>query len=183
MVTNTKSSRVKKEKKPIEKKGVNERQELFCQYFVFNDELRGNATQCYNEAYEYKLEDLPDDDAVWKGKKLIKASTRARATNVCSVEGRRLLRNPRIQDRLVILRNELLSDAIVDSKLAETIIQSDSYSARMMAIVEYNKLKQRVTQKVDLTSKGEAIKYKEVGLMSPTEIDEYLREKLTGSAG
>lgn len=154
MVTNTKSSRAKKK---IKEKGLNTRQELFCQYFVFNDVLRGNATLCYNEAYGYKLDELAEDDAVWEGKKLIEKSSRDKAYNLCSVEGARFLRNPRIQERLVKLRNALLNDEVVDSKLAETIVQDDSYHARMMAISEYNKLKQRITEKVDLTSKGEAI--------------------------
>lgn len=138
-------------------KALNEKQELFCQYFVLNDLLRGNATLCYNEAYKYDLDELPDGDAVFKKGKLIEKSTHGKAYNLCSVEGARLLRNPRIQIRLTTLRNTLLTDEVVDSKLAEVIVQDKSYHARMMGISEFNKLRQRITEKVDLTSKGEAI--------------------------
>lgn len=123
---------------------LNERQELFCQYFVFNDALRRNATRSYAEAYRYNLHEL--EGVEYK-----------KAESVCAVEGSKLLRKPKIQKRLVQLRNELLTDEVVDSKLAEVIVQEDSYHARMMGITEFNKLRGRITDKVDLTSKGEPI--------------------------
>jgi hypothetical protein len=48
--------------------GLNVRQELFCMYYVMNDELRGNATLSYAEAYGYDLDDrekYPRDDAIY----------------------------------------------------------------------------------------------------------------------
>ncbi len=168
MVTNTKSSRAKKKVRGTKsfnskKEKLSQLEELFCQYFVNNDELRGNATKCYAEAYNYKLDELSHDDAIWEYEdgertKLIEESSYAKSINVCAVNGNRLLRRAKVQTRLTILRVALLNDDVVDSKLAETIVQNDSYHARMMGIAEYNKLKQRITDKIDLTSKGEPIK-------------------------
>jgi hypothetical protein len=132
--------------------------ELFCQLYVKNAELFGNGTQCYAEAYGYKLDSLsdkrPTDDL---GKETGEPSERQRAENVCAVEANRLLRTPKIQDRLTILLNEMLKDTVVDAELAKVILQNENPAAKMTAIREYNKIRQRITEKVDLTSGGEKV--------------------------
>lgn len=134
------------------------RDELFCQYFVNNDELRGNATHSYAEAYNYKLDTLSKDDAQRNEMGgIIVPSSYARAINVCGVLGHTLLRNPKIQQRLIELRNKLLRDEVVDAELAKVITQDTSIYAKVQGISEYNKLRSRITEKVDLTSKGEPI--------------------------
>lgn len=153
-----KKAKKKREEKPSE---LNETQELFTQFFIFNDELRGNATRCYAEANGIDLDELPRDDAMYSGKgknrKLISASKYDKSMNVCSVMGHKWLRQVKIQDRLVVLRNELLKDEIVDSQLAKVIMQEDSLHAKMMGISEYNKLRSRIIEKHDVTSDGEPI--------------------------
>lgn len=145
--------------------------ELFCQYFIFDVHLRGNATLSYAEAYDYKLDELPDDDAVYEEAeeysdeegnskkrsrhgKVIEPSTRTKAYNVCSVEGRRLLRTPKLKLRLTELLNEFLSDKNVDAELAKVILQDEERPAKVAGIREYNKLKQRIVDHHDVTSQG-----------------------------
>ena len=107
----------------------NQRRELFCRYFTQNDELFNNATLSYAEAYEYKLDEL-SEEAVYsepdeKGhREKIDDSEYTKAYNVCSVNGHRLLRSAKIQERIVALRNELLKDDIVDSELSKVIKQN-----------------------------------------------------------
>lgn len=168
MTTKTpKKKAAKKAVKTPKENPLSIQEELFCHYFVINDDLRGNATWAYAEAFEYKLNDLPDDDMVWesydeetgKGRgKIVVPSTKAKAINVCAVQASYLLRKTKIQDRKIQLLNSLMRDDYVDSRLVHWIQDDKEPSASIAAIREYNKLKQRVVEKVDLTSKGEAIK-------------------------
>lgn len=144
----------KKTKKPIKKnKTLSIQQELFCHFYVVNDELRGNATHAYAEAYGYKFDEMPYDDAIYEeydeetgeGKgKMLEPSTRDKAINVCAAEASRLLRNPKIQDKKVELLNTLLKDDYVDSRLAYWIQNKFEPATSIAAIREYNKLKKRV---------------------------------------
>jgi len=135
------------------------KEELFCRYYVQNEDTRLNGTWSYALAYGYDLEGLPDNDAVYSepdeegNKKLLIRSTRARAENVCAVEARRLLRKPQIDKRLTELFNEILVDDIVDRELAKVIIQDHDKAPKVRAIQEYNKLRTRITEKVDHTHK------------------------------
>lgn len=150
----------------VEQKGAldNVNHELFCQYYVNNSILFGNATQSYNEAYKYNLDDLPDDDAVYDtdkksktyGKKLEK-STYEKAYNVCSVEGARLLRNPKVNARIVVLLNELLTDEVVDGQLAKVIMQDKDIGPKVQAIKAYNDIRGRVIKKTDITTMGDKV--------------------------
>jgi hypothetical protein len=143
--------------------GLNINQELFCRYYTQNTEIFGNATVAYAEAYDYRLDELPDDDAVYAvrtgddGKPervLVEPSTRAKARNVCGVEGHRLLKNPKVLERITALLNEMLTEEVVDAELLKVILQNHDLGPKVRAIQEFNKVRQRVTQKVDLTSGG-----------------------------
>jgi hypothetical protein len=59
--------------------------ELFCQLYVKNEELFGNGTLCYAEAYNYKLETLSHEETRDEGGQLIEDSEYDKAYNVCSV--------------------------------------------------------------------------------------------------
>ncbi|HEY1757943.1 MAG TPA: hypothetical protein VGG72_21415 [Bryobacteraceae bacterium] len=131
--------------------------EQFCQLYVKNEELFGNATLCYAEAYHYKLESLSHKETRDDDGNLIEASEYDRAYNVCSVQGHALLRTPKLQDRIYRLLNEMLKDDIVDAQLAKVILQDDKLEPKIAAIREYNKIRQRITEKVDLTSGGERV--------------------------
>lgn len=165
----------KKKKKVAKKKSLivpfeiigdelNACQEAFCNYYTGNDILFGNATLCYAEAYRYNLDMLDHDDAkfVLVDKKTgkqekIEDSSYDKAYNVCSVSGFRLLRNPKIQTRINKILNEMMRDDIVDTEIMHTIRQRTDYSAKMSAIKEYNKIKDRITSKTDITSGGEKL--------------------------
>jgi hypothetical protein len=131
--------------------------ELFCQLYVKNEELFGNGTQCYAEAYNYKLESLSHEQVRDEEDNLIEDSEYNKAYNVCSVQAHVLLRMPKVQQRITALLNEMLKDDIVDAQLAKVILQDEKLEPKISAIREYNKIRQRITEKVDLTSGGEKV--------------------------
>src|ERR1700679_2468576 len=132
-------------------------QELFCQLYVKNEELLGNATLSYAEAYNYKLETLSRESITDDKGKKIEDSEYDKAKNVCAVEGHRLLRMPKLQERITVLLNEMLKDEIVDAQLAKVFLQNKRLDPKISAIREYNKIRQRITEKVDVTSGGEKV--------------------------
>jgi len=141
-------------------KKLNLKQDLFCQYFVKNSELRGNATLCYAEAYGYDLDSMSTENErvqEWDENKEAYVevekhgtSERARAETVCSSNGRYLLRNHRVQDYITKLYNELLRDDVVDRELAKVILQDDKLESKVSGIREYNKLKKRITDLIEV---------------------------------
>ena len=111
----------------------NARQEVFCRFYAQNNELFGNGTNSYAEAYGYDLESLskediydatPDEDGNIMQGEIIEESPYKKACNVCAVEASKLLRKPKIQERITVLRNEWLTDATVDGELASVIQQN-----------------------------------------------------------
>lgn len=156
----------------VDADGLNPRRILFCQYFVFNDLLRNNATFCYGEAYDFHLDELPNDDAKYKGtgknREMVEASTYSKACNTCAVNGLRLLRNTKIQEYLVKLRNIWLSDDIVDSELAKVISQNEDYAPKVAAIKEYNKLRKR-TDPDNLPPGESVVQYIQINVHDPIE--------------
>lgn len=141
--------------KPIK---LNKRKELFCQFYVKNKETFCNATESYAEAYDFKLDTLDttrekDPDNPMKDL----PSEYDRAYRVVAVEGSRLLRKVDIQDRITQLFNELLRNDIVDGELSKLIVQDSDWDVKVAAIKEFNKLKARITEKVDHTTLGKEI--------------------------
>ena len=147
------------------------KQEKFCRLYTQNKALFGNATLSYAEAYNYNLDELDKTDVKYeyyeenglKKTKIIEESSFTKAYNVCASNANRLLRNEKITPFLTKYLNEVLTDEIVDSNLAEIIINGKD-ADRVSAIKEYNKLRQRITEKSDITSGGEklAIKFDSV---------------------
>jgi hypothetical protein len=132
------------------------KREAFCQYYTKNQEMFGNATRSYAEAFGYKLDELSRVvQYKGKGKKRKKLpSEYDLACNVCAVEGGKLLRNPQIQERITSLLNELLRDDIVDSQLAKIITQDADLQSKVRAINEYNKVRGRIIDKTrDVTER------------------------------
>lgn len=167
-----KKTKLKKKGKTKEgnskKTKLNAKELLFCYFYTQNSETFGNATRSYGEAYDYKLDTLSHevirDDETWDKEKglaipgeILEESDYQKACNVCAVEGARLLRSPKIQDKLTDLLNDLLIDRIVDRELAKVIMQDTERPAKVAAIREYNKLKQRILDKAEATLKVEAI--------------------------
>jgi hypothetical protein len=106
---------------------LNPKHELFCQLCVKNAELFGNATKCYAEAYGFKLDELsherPTDEETGEP---IGNSEYTIAERTSAVNGSKLLRSTKIQDRITILLNEMLKDVVVDAELAKVILQNDN---------------------------------------------------------
>lgn len=133
--------KVKKAKhSDIRAKGLNAHQELFCQYFASDREFFGNGVQSYVEAY--------DVDVTQKG-----------SYDAARVNASKLLTNANILKRIdEIMEHATLNDQFVDKQLAFVIAQSNDLTNKVAAMKEYNKLKQRIVDKVDMTSKGERVK-------------------------
>lgn len=141
---------------------LNAKQEYFCRLYTQNSELFGNATMCYAEAYGFDLDSLsrerpcdlePDHEHMPS----CPPSQYTVAYQTCSSNGSRSLRNAKIQRRITELLNEFMRDDVVDAQLVKTILQDHKLDAKVAAIREYNKLRQRIVEKVDHTSKGKEI--------------------------
>jgi hypothetical protein len=127
------------DKEPEETKALAERQELFCRYFASDREFFGNGVQSYAEAYDIDL-------------------TKKGGYNTAKVNAHRLLTKANILKRIdELFESRGLNDQFVDKQLEKLITQDAEYAAKIAAIKEYNALKSRITNKLDLTSKGRQI--------------------------
>lgn len=137
---------------------LNPQQELFCRYYTQNSEFFGNATLSYAEAYGFDLDSLDRTrEKDEKGKDIPGTSQYEKTYNVCSANGARQLRKDKIQLFIRKCLNEMMTDEVVDGELVKTILQNYELPSKMAAIREYNKLKQRITEKTDITSGGKPI--------------------------
>lgn len=133
-------------------------QELFCKYYTQNTELFGNATLAYAEAFDYKLHELSlEQEKDDKGNKIPRSSEYEKTYDVCSAAASRLLRNVKIQRLCRKYLNELMRNDVVDSELVKVILQNYDLAPKVAAIKEYNKLKQRIIDKIDHTTKGKPL--------------------------
>lgn len=130
-------------KKPVQKKEkLNLKQEAFCQLYVMPDkDFYGNGVECYLEAYGAD-------------------KSKPNWYKIACTDASRLLSNAKVCERI----NELLSagglnDEFVDKQLLYMITQHADGSMKLGALREYNKLKQRIVEKIDATSKGKAIPF------------------------
>lgn len=114
--------------------GLNLQQERFCQLYV-SKEFFAHGTESYSEAYGIKLD--------------------AESYNTCKTNASRLLLNADILARI----NELLdlsgmNDEFIDKQLTFVATQNADLNAKMKAIDSYNKLKARITEKLDIKTNG-----------------------------
>jgi hypothetical protein len=109
----------------------NKKWEKFCNVYVSETEFFGNGTQSYIEVYK------PKKVGNWY------ASARSCA--------QRLLTYVDIIDRInKLLQLDGLNDTAVDKQLAFIIAQYSDLPSKIAAIREYNKLKQRITDKSEM---------------------------------
>jgi hypothetical protein len=122
---------------PIEeekKEKLNAHQELFCKLYATDRELFANGTQAYIEAYDIDI-------------------NKPGAYNGAKSSAFNLLTNTDILKRIdELLELGPLNNQAVDRELAFVIEQKADFSSKVAAIREYNRLKQRVTDKLDLTA-------------------------------
>lgn len=155
-------------------------QEKFCRCYTQNQELFGNATLSYAEGYGFDLDNAPRNDAIYdtSTKEKLEDSTYDKMYNTCSVGGSRLLRNDKIDKRVRELLNEMLLDEVIDAQLVSIILKGAKDADRISGIREYNKLKQRVTDKLDLTTLGEKINISPEHVALAKKYEEELKGKL-----
>lgn len=152
---------------------LTEKQESFCQYYAQLSDTYNNGTWSYALGYGHDLENADKENAIWefpdqkdKGK-IITPSDYDRMYNLCSVEAHRLLRTPKILDRIQSIKATWVEDdKIIDSRLMD-IIQRGKDTDALAAIKHRNELKNRVTKKLDVTSAGQKL-----NPFSELEVDE-----------
>lgn len=120
----------------IPKKELNERQEKFCRLYATDEEFFGNGVQSYLQVY-----DIDRNKTDWYH------TARSAATQLLS----NIAVCARISD---LLQEGGLNDNFVDKQLQFLITQFDDKTNKLGAIKEYNKLKQRIVDKQDVTSGG-----------------------------
>lgn len=114
---------------------LNPKQELFCQLYSTDMEFFGHGTNSYMQAYGLTREQ----------------------ENTARTNASLLLTNPNILARVRELMDLFMSDEVADKELAFVVLQRADLNAKVSALREYNKLKARITEKIDHTSGGEKI--------------------------
>ncbi len=121
-------------------KGLNIKQKAFCELYTQSIEFFGNGVQSYIEAYN------PDTSKPnWYN------SARSSAHN--------LLTNTDILSYIdKQLESDGFNDQFVDKQIKFLMTQNADFSNKLGAIREYNKLKARIKDKLELTGKdGESL--------------------------
>lgn len=144
MIDPTKPLEINEETAPVQQIDVtddklNERQELFCQYYATDREFFGNGVQTYIEIYE------PDTRKPnWYKSACASAS--------------QILANIKVAKRInELLEGNGLNDNYVDKQLEFLVTQHADFKAKLGAIKEYNALKTRILQKIDHTTLGKEL--------------------------
>ena len=118
---------------------LNERQEKFSQLYATDTEFFGNGVQAYLEVY-----DIDTSKPNWY-------------KTACAASSQ-LLRNIKVCKRInEILEEQGLNDEFIDKQLLFLITQHADFGNKLGAIKEYNKLKQRIVDKTDITTNGKDI--------------------------
>jgi hypothetical protein len=132
----TKLDKLEKEDTP---ESFTTKQELFCLLYVTDAAICGNATQCYIKAYGLDQSNEKDYH-----------NARVSSSN--------LLANLSIKVRMnEILQAQGFNNEFIDSQLLYLVKQNEDLSTKRGAINDYNKLQQRIIDKIDHTTKGDKI--------------------------
>lgn len=153
------------------------KQEAFCRYYTQDSELFSNGTLSYAKAYGHDLENASRNDSVWllkdgrevtkelydelksdetAGAKKIKESSYERMHANCRSYASRLTTNDNIIKRVRQLLVEQMTEQAIDARLTSIILKGEDKDS-IQAIKEFNKLKQRIVEKRDITSNGKEI--------------------------
>ena len=127
------------------------RQRKFLENYLLNDEMRGNWVESYAEAYGYDFNTFKDDDAVYDdGWKQVALSSRQKAYQCCGAAASRLLKNVKIQEAKTAILNASMKEAIVDAEMFWLILYG-KWEQKLWAIKEFNRLKGRIKDKMELS--------------------------------
>jgi hypothetical protein len=121
--------------------------ELFCQNFVKNPETFNNGMRTLAFVRNQNPDKNEDEDE----------KTHFNRINVLRNNASRLLTKANIEQRIRFLFLELFDEVEVDKQLSKVIQQDNSWSSKVDAIREFNKLKQRIVEKTDITSGGKPL--------------------------
>ncbi len=133
---------------------LNPKQKMFAELYV-SKEFHGNGFECYCEVYD------PDISARnWKA-------------NACSAASQ-ILRNTKVCDYInLMLCSAGLTNEFVDKQILFLITQNADFTAKTSMIKEYNKMKKRTSDRLELTGKnGGAIKHQ----LTEAEIDKKIKD-------
>jgi len=114
---------------------LNPKQKLFCKLYATSNEFFGNGVKSYIKAYNPNRS-KPN----WYKTAKTDASRLLTNANLCSYIGE-------------LLDSSGLNDAFVDKQILFLITQYSDYNSKIKAIQEYNKIKRRITETVELKSK------------------------------
>lgn len=107
------------------------RQRKFCELYALDTRFMGNGVQAYLEVY-----DIDQSKPGWY-------------KSACACASK-LLSNAKVFNHInSLLESNGLNDASVDKQILYLISQHSNLGAKMSAIQEYNKLKNRITAKVE----------------------------------
>lgn len=138
---------------------LNLKQEEFCRLYATEKEFFGNGVETYLEVY-----DVDTSKPNWY-------------KTACACASR-LLSNAKVIDRISeLLEEEGLNDVFVDKQLKFLLTQHADFKSKLGAIKEYNKLKQRITEKIDHTTKGKPIPLLHVLYNSSNQEDSETQEE------
>lgn len=135
-----KRKRIKKKSRHIAdliSEKLNEKQKLFCELYTLDKNCFGNASKAYRTAYNLTPSQYKAGE----------------------VSAHHLLRNPKLEKYISHLLSSQYNDKKIDNELSKTIFQNKDLQTKINGIKEYNKLKSRIVEKTDLTSKGDRIAF------------------------
>ncbi len=120
----TKKAKAEKELEEITNK-LNEKQRLFCEFYVYSKDHFCNAARSYSDAYGLK----PYQHVFAR------------------TSGHRLITNVYVKAYIDSLLDKAFNHKRVDQELARVFVQNKNMLAKMQAIDSYNKLKGRIEDK------------------------------------
>lgn len=124
-------------KHKLKREELNERQERFCQLYATDREFFGNGVETYLEVY-----DIDKSKPNWY-------------KTACSAASQ-LLSNIKVFSRInEILEQQGLNNQNIDKQLLFLVNQHSDFHSKLGAIKEFNALKQRITEKKELTFKNQ----------------------------
>jgi hypothetical protein len=156
---------------------LTEKQEQFCQYYAQLSDLYGNGTWAYALGYGHDLENANRHNFDKDEKGLDKPGTSDydKMANMCAVEAHRLLRIPKIIERVRDIKATWFEDdKVIDTRIMDIIYKGKDTDA-IAAIKHRNELKNRVVKKLDVELKDtrkEILEKYGLGETSAGEVEE-----------
>lgn len=131
--------------------GLTLKQERFCRNYTQNSHLFGNGTLSYADAYGYDLENASRENVKDENGNIIPESSEyKRMEVVCAANASRMLCLEKIDSYIRKLLNEMLTDEVVDAQLMKVLLRGKD-ADQIAAIREYNKLKQRIINRSEIS--------------------------------